>query len=337
MTARPGPQAQAHSTPGLTPRSIEVHDTALVVDLHCDTLLDVAAKRRDIRDRSTQGSIDLPRLREGGVAAQVFAAFIHPREQARGAARAYELIAAFDRMLEENSQSLGKVTRAHEIGALHRAGRIGAILSLENGDALEGNLANLEPLYQQGVRMMSLTWNPSNALADGAVEQVHGGLTALGREVIGQMQALRMIVDVSHLSVQSFWDVLGAVQGPLMASHSCAAALQPHPRNLTDDQLRAIADAGGVVGVNFYPVFLGQPTLDRLLEHIDHLVEVMGPAHVGLGSDFDGFTGQVAGLEDVSKLPNLTAGLLARGYPREAIIQLLGGNVLRVFEDVWGG
>lgn len=334
MTGSNVPRAQPISTSALSPD--EIHREALVVDLHCDTLLDVTAKKRDIRERSTQGSIDLPRLREGGMTAQVFAAFIHPNESARGATRAFELIGAFDRVLEENGDTLGRVTHTWEIARLRGEGRIGAILSVENGDALEGTLDNLERLYAHGVRMMSLTWNASNALADGVQEEVHGGLTPLGRDVIAHMQALGMVVDVSHLSVKSFWDVLNAMHGPVIASHSSAAALNPHPRNLTDDQLKAIAQRGGVVGVNFYPLFLGQPTLERLLDHLDHLVEVMGDDHVGLGSDFDGFSGQVEGLEDVSKLPNLTIGLLRRGYAREAILKLLGGNVLRVFKRVWG-
>ncbi len=318
------------------PSAVEVHRAALVIDLHCDTLLEVAARTRDIRDRSSRGFIDLPRLREGGVGAQVFAAFIHPKQAARGFTRALELTNAFERMLEENPRSLGKVTGASEIVTFRREGRIGAILAIENGDALEQDLANLDRLHHRGVRMMSLTWNASNPLADGALEAVHGGLTQFGRQVVARMQELRMVIDLSHLSPQSFWDVLVIAHGPMVASHSSAAGVTPHPRNLTDAQLQAIAQLGGVVGVNFFPVFLGEPTLDRLLDHIDYLVRVMGVDHVGLGSDFDGFTGQVQGLEDVSKLPNLTAGLLARGYRQEQLLKILGGNVLRVFRDVWG-
>ncbi len=314
----------------------DLHRDAVVVDLHCDTLLEVQARVREIRDRSARGAIDLPRLREGGMGVQVFAAFVHPQEAPRGFARALELIGAFDRMLEENPRSLGRVTTATEIRTFHRGGKIGALLAIENGDAVGGDVANVEPLYRRGVRMMSLTWNQSNPLADGALEQKHGGLTPFGRKVVARMQELGMVIDVSHLSPQSFWDVLAASHGPIVASHSSAAGLTPHPRNLSDAQLRAIAARGGVVGVNFYPVFVGRPTLERVLDHIDYLVKIMGIDHVGLGSDFDGFTGQVQGLEDVSKLPNLTAGLVARGYTREQVLKILGGNALRVFAQVWG-
>ncbi len=331
-----GPRLDASPAPDQASSSANVHRGAIVVDLHCDTLLEVAAKTRDIRNRSSDGAIDLPRLREGGMGAQVFAAFIHPKEAARGFARALELVSAFERLLVESPVALGKAMTAREVEALQGGDRIGAILAIENGSAIERDVANLEWLYRRGVRMMSLTWNQSNALADGALEVVHGGLTSFGRTVVARMQELGMVVDVSHLSPQSFWDVLAASHGPIIASHSNAAGLTPHPRNLTDDQLRAIADRAGVVGVNFYPVFLGRPTLDRVLDHMDYLVHVMGIDHVGLGSDFDGFTGQVQGLEDVSKLPNLTRGLLARGYPQEQIVKILGGNVLRVFHYVWG-
>ncbi len=314
----------------------DLHRDTIVVDLHCDTLLEVQARKRDIRNRSARGAIDLPRLREGGMGAQVFAVFVHPQEAPRGFARALELITAFDRMIEENPRSLGRATTVAEITALHGEGRIGAVLAIENADALEHDLGNLERLYRRGVRMMSLTWNQSNPLADGALEQTHGGLTAFGRQVVARMQELGMVIDVSHLSPQSFWDVLAASHGPIVASHSSAAGLTPHPRNLTDAQLRAIAQRGGLVGVNFYPVLLGRPTLDRVLDHIDYLVKVMGVDHVGLGSDFDGFTGQVEGLEDISKLPRLTAGLLARGHSPEQVRKILGGNALRVFRQVWG-
>lgn len=183
--------------------------------------------------------------------------------------------------------------------------------------------------------MMSLTWNNSTALADGALERRHGGLTPVGRRVLARMAALGIVVDVSHLSEQSFWDVLEATRGPVMATHSNASGLTRHARNLTDAQLQALARRGGVVGVNFYPAFTGGPTLTRVLAHIDYLVKTMGVDHVALGSDFDGFAQTVDGLEDVSRLPNLTAGLLARGYTHEDIKKILGGNALRVFREVW--
>lgn len=315
---------------------LDLHRNAVVVDLHSDALLAYAGGARDLGERSTVGHIDLPRLRDGCLDVQVFAAFVHPKEAGHGFTRATQLIDAFDRLVATHPTAIGKATTVAETESLVRAGRVAGVLSIENGDALGGDPANVDVFYQRGVRIMSLTWNNSNLLADGALEHTRGGLTPLGKRVLQRMQRLGIVVDVSHLSERSFWDVLAATRGPLMATHSDAAAIVPHPRNLTDAQLRAIAARGGVVGVNYYPAHAGGGTIDRILNQIDYMVKVMGVDHVGLGSDFDGFTQTVRGLEDVSKLPNLTAGLAARGYTPEQIKKILGGNALRVFKQVWG-
>lgn len=316
--------------------SLEVHRSATVVDLHVDTLLDIQAGRRTLGERSARGHVDLPRLREGGVGVQVFAAFIAPQEEARGLGRALELLRAFHTAVAANSTQISLVTTVEEIEQMRRAGRIAAVLSIENGgDALARDVRILDEFYRQGVRMLGLTWSNSNALGDGEMGRDHGGLTDLGRAVLRRMGELGIIVDVSHLSEAAFSDTMRTTRGPLVASHSNAAALRPHPRNLTDEQLRAIAARGGVVGINFYPGFLGEATLERVLDHIDHMVKVMGIDHVALGSDFDGIPQTPRGLEDVSRLPNLTAGLLRRGYTTEQIHKILGANALRVFRQVW--
>jgi membrane dipeptidase len=312
-----------------------LHHEAVVVDLHSDVILDVASGRRDFGSRGSTGHVDLPRMREGGVDVQVFALFVHPRFAGGGFRRATELLDAFDRLVRAQ-RALAPATTVGAIERAVRRGRIAAVLAVENGTAIDGDLANLDRLYARGVRMMSLTWNQSNDLADGALEDRHGGLTALGRRALAKMQDLRMVIDVSHLSERSFWAVLDATRGPVVATHSNAASRTPHRRNLTDAQLRALARRGGLVGVNFYPAFTGGATLDHVLDHVDTLVAVMGVDHVALGSDFDGFSQAVAGLEDVSRLPALTAGLLARGYAPEDVRKILGGNALRVFREVWG-
>lgn len=315
---------------------LEVHRSATVVDLHADTILWIQAGRRTLGERSASGHVDLPRLREGGVGVQVFAAYIAPQEVTRGLSRALELLRAFHAAVAANSAQISLVTTVEEIEQMRRAGRIAAVLSIENGgDALARDVRTLDEFYRQGVRMLGLTWNNSNALGDGALGREHGGLTDLGRAVLRRMEELGIIVDVSHLSEGAFWDTMRTTRGPLVASHSNAAALHRHPRNLTDEQLRAIAARGGVVGVNFYPEFLGGATLERVLDHIDHMVKVMGINHVALGSDFDGIPETPRGLEDVSMLPNLTAGLLRRNYTTEQIHKILGSNALRVFRQAW--
>jgi membrane dipeptidase len=313
-----------------------LHRQAVVVDLHNDFLLDAHSGRRDITRRSAVGHSDIPRLREGGVDVQVCALFVHPRDADRGYETVTALLDTAHRLAAAQPDLVGVATSVEEIDRLVAAGRLAWVLAVENASALGGDPDRVDALFRRGVRMMSLTWNASNGLADGALESRHGGLTSLGRRVLERMQAVGMVVDVSHLSERSFWDVLAATRGPVVASHSNAAGRVPHPRNLTDDQLRAIARRGGVVGVNFYPAFTGGPTRDRVVEQIDYLVRLLGPDHVALGSDFDGFTDVVAGLEDVTRLPELTADLLACGHSPEVVRKILGDNALRVFRQVWG-
>ncbi|MDQ7857948.1 MAG: dipeptidase [Armatimonadota bacterium] len=307
----------------------------VVVDLHCDTLLDIQSGTRRLAERSARGHVDLPRLREGGVGVQVFAAYVAPRLAPRGPQRARELIEAFRASVEASPEAVVHATTVASIEEACGAGKVAAVLSVENGDALGGRLEALDDLYRQGVRMLGLTWNPSNPLGDGVLGRQHGGLTDLGRAVVRRMEELGMVIDASHLSEASFWDLMDVARGPVVASHSNAWALHPHPRNLTDAQLRAIAQRGGVVGVNFYPGFLGAASLDRVLDHIEYMATVMGADHVALGSDYDGIPQAPAGLEDASKLPNLSAGLRARGHAPEHIHKILGGNALRVFRQVW--
>ena len=313
-----------------------LHHETIVVDLHNDLMLDVQSGKRDITRRSPVGHSDLPRFREGGVDVQVFALFVHPSEADRGRQRVSALLDAFDHLAASNQSALSSVTSAAEIRQLHGTGRLAVVLAVENGSALEGDPAYVDVLFRRGVRMMGLTWNNSNGLADGALESTHGGLTPVGRAVLQWMQDVGMVVDVSHLSEKSFWDVLAATHGPIVATHSNAAGLTSHQRNLTDDQLRAMAERGGVVGVNFVPAFLGGASLAQVLEHVTYLVSLIGANGVALGSDFDGFTGRVNGLEDVSRLPALTAALLGRSYEPETIRKILGENALRVFGEVWG-
>ncbi len=310
----------------------------LVVDLHCDTVLRWEAGAATLEERGRGGHIDLGALRAGGVGVQVFALYVAP---SFGPDRSYErlraLLRAFRAQLASHRSAIGLATTVRGIHRLLGQGRVAAVLSVENADAVEDDVDRVDVLYRAGVRMMSLTWNPSNRLADGALERRNGGLTPLGRRVVRRMQELGMIVDVSHLSEASFWDVLRATRGPLVASHSDAAALHRHPRNLTDAQVRALAERGGVIGVNFYPEFLGEATVDRAVDHIDHLARVGGVGCVAMGSDFDGISSTPRGLENASKFPVLARALARRGYTPEQVAAIMGGNALRVFRAVWGG
>lgn len=309
----------------------------LVVDLHCDTVLRWAAGKASLNRRGRGGHVDLSRLRAGGVGVQVFALYVAPRfAPDRSHGRALELLRAFRAEIGRQRAAVDLATSVAQIRRLHRAGKVAAVLSIENGDAIEDDIERLTAFRRAGVRMMSLTWNPSNRLADGAMEHRLGGLTAFGRRVVRRMQELGMIVDVSHLSEKSFWDVCKITRGAMIASHSDAAAIQPHPRNLSNAQIRALAERGGVVGINFYPEFLGEPSLERVALHIDHMVNYGGIGCVAMGSDFDGISSAPRGLENASRFPAISRLLARRGYTPGEIAQIMGENALRVFREVWG-
>jgi membrane dipeptidase len=268
---------------------------------------------------------------------QVFALYVAPSfAPARSTTRARALLATFQAEVARYRAEVGIATSVAHVRRLVRAGKVAAVLSIENADAIEDELARLDDFYSAGVRMISLTWNASNRLADGAMEHAHGGLTPFGRRVLRRVQELGMIVDVSHLSPASFWDVYRATEGPILASHSNAAAIQPHPRNLSDDQIRALAERGGIMGINFYPGFLGEPSAEQAVAHIDHMVKLGGVGCVAMGSDFDGISSVPRGLENASKFPVLSNLLARRGYGPREVAQIMGSNALRAFRAVWG-
>jgi len=320
-----------------------LHRESLVFDAHCDTLQEVLAGKRRLGERSEEGHLDLPRLREGGVTAQIFALFVSHNYSPTGAARqALRLLDVFYQELEENADQLILATKVSDIEKAKVEGKVAGILSLEGAEALEGDLGILRAFYKLGVRNIGLTWNLRNAAADGVDEtRSSSGLTNFGVQLVQEMNRLGIIVDVSHLSPTGVHDVLHVSEAPVIASHSNAYTLCPHRRNLTDEQLEGVASKGGVVGVTFVPGFVtedeNQATLKRVLDQIDYMVKTMGVDHIGLGSDFDGFfNSKVQGLEDVTRLPRLTAGLVERGYGEEDVKKILGGNFMRVFREVVG-
>ena len=324
---------------GVGERARRLHQEAVVVDGHCDTLLDLAAGRRRLGERSEQGHADLPRLAAGGVNVQIFAHYIEPEYKPDRALRRFlELLDVFYREAEANRDRMAVVTSYAELEAAVAEGRLAAIISIEGGEVISGRLEVLRALYRLGVRAIGLTWNERNDIADGVGEaHAAGGLTRFGRQVVEEMNRLGMVVDVSHLSEPSFWDVLEVTTKPVIASHSNARAVCDHVRNLTDQQIRALAENGGVMGLNFCPPFVHphEATVDRLVDHALHVLDLVGPDHLGLGSDFDGITSTPRGLEDASCFPRLTEALLRRGVDEDTVRKILGGNFLRVFREVW--
>ena len=330
---------------------LKLHERATVVDAHIDTLLDVMVPParpvklptpRKFGERSDKGHVDLPRLLEGGVDLQVFAVYIQPEYKIeRALHRALQVFNRFFKELEEHEDKMMLFTRVNDVREAEKKGKIAAMLSIEGGEAAEADLGILRMLHRLGLRAMTLTWNERNQIADGAAEgRTKGGLTNFGVELVKEMNNLGMVVDVSHLSDAGFFDVMETTTKPIIASHSNCRALCNHRRNLTDEMIRTLADNGGVMGMNFAPAFVEEKkenaTLERLLDHVDHVVKIAGVDHVGLGSDFDGIESTPKGLEDVTKMPYITEGLVKRGYREGDIVKILGENFLRVFKDVMG-
>lgn len=320
--------------------ALDLHRQAIVVDGHCDTLLELLKKKYSFWGNNTEGQLDWQRARAGKINLQFMACFLEPEYKPHGAlSRILEMLDFFHKMQEEASLrgiELELITSREQLQNIHTED-FKVLLSIEGGEVLEGKLSNLRILYRLGFRSLTLTWNQRNQIADGAWEsEGKGGLTAFGKAVIREMNRLGMLIDVSHLNEAGFWDVLAESQQPIIASHSCCRSLCNHPRNLTDAQLKAIRDNGGVIGINYYPGFLGtgDVTIDNVIEHIEYAAGICGVEHIGLGSDFDGIEKVPQGLEDAAMLPAITEILLRRGWKDTAVTKILGGNFLRVLKQV---
>lgn len=321
----------------MTISSGDLHQDLIIVDGHCDTILELYLHQRSFFTANKKGHIDLPRMQAGKINLQFLAFYIEPAYKPSGAlARLLELLAYF-RLLEEESQGVFSVVKSKEdLKGLGPQSTL-FLLAVEGGEVLEGKSCILRILYELGFRCLTLTWNQRNCLADGVWEkESRGGLTQHGREVVSEMNRLGMLIDVSHLSENGFWDVLSLSKKPIAATHSCCYSLFKHPRNLKDEQFKALKENGGIAGINFFPGFLGEGkvTLDRVVDHLEHAVSIAGIEHVGLGSDFDGIHKTPIGLEDAAKLPRLTERLVQRGWKEDEIRKVMGGNFLRVLSRV---
>ncbi len=343
----------------ISERADKLHRESLVVDTHVDTLLACVYGRRSLTECSEEGHVDLPRLRDGGVNVQLFAHYIEPAYKPdRGLLRFMQMADVFFSEVEK-ADDAEVAYSGEDIERINGESKIACVLSIEGGEAIQGDLGVLRVLHRLGVRCLGLTWNQRNQLADGVGEsRTGGGLTRIGVKAIEEMNRLGIVVDVSHVSKPGFWDVVEVSEQPFIASHSNARAVCDHPRNLTDEQICALAESGGVMGMNFAPYFVDEEvrreaqrirsqglgredmtkkaSIDSLLDHIDHIVDLVGIEHVGVGSDFDGIGDTPEGLEDVTCMPRLTEGLIQRGYEDDKIRAILGGNFMRVFKQVWG-
>jgi membrane dipeptidase len=325
-----------------------------IVDLHHDIAEDVISRRQN-GEKEIFRRVWIPRLKQGGVKIQVFPIFLDSDYLPEMALR--REIAMIHYLLEEIDANADEMmlTRSYEdIVRARNCGKISAILALEGAEAIDPDLTVLGILHRLGLRIASLTWNRRTIFADGAGES--GGLTRLGALLVNAMQDMRIIVDVSHLSDQSFWSVMELSRQPVMATHSNARAVYDHPRNLTDAQIKAVARTDGVVGILIHPGVIDpvQPSINRVIDHIFHIAQVGGIDHVSLGSDFiedlrgiehtptdewlmakDTAKSSICGLKQTTDLPNLVPAMLQRGFNDNDIQKVLGGNACRVFASVW--
>lgn len=364
-----------------------LHKKAIVIDTHNDFLSTGIEKNKsfDMQLKGTTHS-DLERMKIGGIDVQVFSIFCD-ENYGNGTAYAFanREIDSLYAVVERNPSKMMIVKNPQELSMAVKTARLGSMIGVEGGHMIEDRLDYLEALYNRGARYMTLTWNNSTSWASSAADERAKnnlgrpyGLTSFGKEVVKKMNALGMIVDISHVGEQTFYDAIATTTKPVIASHSCTYALCPVPRNMTDDQIKALGKNGGVIHLNFYSGFVDstfkqkndaflkkheaekkellksnpsdfyanlvlhekykdeidgvRPPLSLLIDHLDHIVRLIGIDHVGLGSDFDGINSSPRELNDVTNMPLITEELIKRGYTKKDIYKILGGNFIRVFK-----
>ena len=377
--------AKSQTQTNISPAARELHFQSIVVDTHDDTTQRLLDPKFDFGVRHTDGSVDIPRMRDGGMDAIFFSIWIPGTVTGPAAVRrALQQIAAVRETVARHPNDLVLCTTAEEVRNAKAAKKIAALIGVEGGHMINSSLANLDQFYTLGVRYMTLTHTANTEWADSSGDKpAHDGLTPFGKQVIAEMNKLGMMVDISHVADKTFYDVLAVSQAPVIASHSSCRALCSAPRNMTDDMIKALAAKGGVIQINYHVGFLSQKFQDaskanpqlgkqieaeskkrcagneacelieadkitreyvaqgklprvewtEIIEHIDHAVKLVSADHVGLGSDFDG-ADMPYGMEDASHLPQITSALLAKGYSPADIQKILGGNTLRLMQDV---
>jgi len=374
-------------------RAAKIHKDAIVVDTHLDAPDQLFKKFTDVAQKGATDHFDIPRARDGGLTAPFFSIYVPAGLADHGAAHhALELIDITHRVVDAHPKDLTLAVSVADIRAAKQANKIGILMGIEGGHAIEDSLGVLREMYRAGVRYMTLTHTNTNHWADSSgpfyepdfdpkKSAVHNGLTDFGREVVKEMNRLGMIVDISHVSDATIADVLKISRAPVMASHSSCRALSNMPRNLTDDQIKQIAGKGGVVMINVGSGFLDQKVYDgfvaqlakikpaylklkekfakeplklrdeakalfdqqpklpraawtKVVDHIEHVMQVGGEDAVGIGADFDGIEDPPDGFNDVAFYPKISEELLRRGHSEAQIKKVLGENFLAFFARV---
>jgi membrane dipeptidase len=362
----------------------QLHFSSIVLDTHDDTTQRFAYGNYDLGVRNTVGHVDIPRMREGGMNAVFFSIWIDGKTMGPPAVlKALDQIDAIQEAVRKHPNDLVLATTAEDVRRIHDQGKIAVLMGMEGGHML-GNDIHMVRIYSElGVRYMTLSHFYNTEWSDSSTDKpAHNGLTDYGKDIVREMNRQGIMVDISHVSDKTFYDALEVSKAPLIASHSSCRALCDHPRNMTDDMIKALAAKGGVIQINYEKSFIDQAYKDasdklsggvvalfdqlkkecgdseacleekfseqekkateegklphvsweRIIDHIDHVVKLVGPDHVGLGSDFDG-ANMPDGMEDCSKLPKITEALVRKGYSDDDIRKILGGNLLRVLAE----
>jgi len=365
----------------------KIHESILTVDTHCDTPMDFSDPNFDLGIRHEEGCVDFPRMIEGGLHAEFFAVFIGqgPRDDSsynKVHQQALKIFSAIHKNVDKNSAQAGLALTADDAYRLKKEGKIAAFIGMENGYPVGMDLSKVEEFYSLGARYITLCHSKNNDICDSSTdpaEPENNGLSSFGKDVVKEMNRLGMMVDISHISDKSFYDILEVTGSPVIASHSSCRALCGSPRNLTDDMLVALKENGGVIQICILSSYLKTPepnpemetklrelrekygdyysqpeetkklirdeyraiqkdyeklaTVKDVVDHIDHVVQIIGVDYVGIGTDFDG-GGGVEGCRTVDEMKNITIEMLRRGYSKRDITKIWGGNIMRVLRKV---
>ena len=371
-------------------RAKEIHENALTVDTHCDTPMNLLSDNFDIGIRNTPSKslVDFPRMKDGGIDAMFFAAFTGQRERTKENTqkaydRANKMIDAINEACDKYSKMAEVATSANDAARIEKTGKRAIYIGMENGFPIGTDINRVSEFYNRGVRYITLCHSSNNDICDSSTDSdgtEYNGLSNFGEEVVKKMNSLGMLIDVSHISDESFYDVIKLSKAPVFASHSSVRSIAHHPRNMNDEMIKALAENNGVIQICLLSAYVKDPdtttvryqkekelrvlwgksdsmteeqvevlrnqwrelstkyprkkaTVADYVNHIDHVKNLVGIDHVGIGSDFDG-GGGLQDCADVSEMPNITKEMLARGYTKKEINKVWGGNFFRVFKEV---
>jgi len=368
----------------ISERARKLHFSSIVLDTHDDTTQRFLSKSYDLGKRNPDGHVDIPRMHDGGMNAIFFSIWIDGRTMGPPAIqKALDQIDAVQQNVRKYSNDLVAARTAEDVRRAHAQGKIAVLMGVEGGHMIGNDIRMVRIFSRLGVGYITLSHFYNDEWADSSTDKpAHNGLTDYGKEIVREMNRQNVLVDISHVSDKTFYDALEVSKAPLIASHSSCRALCNHPRDMTDDMIKALAVKGGVIQINYEKSFIDEAyraasekvsggvvamfdqfkkecgedqeclgrkmtemekqataegkvphvSWERIVDHIDHVAKLVGPNHVGLGSDFDGAT-MPEGMDDCSKLPRITEALMRKGYSDDDIRKILGGNLLRVMEQ----